>query len=97
MLSQAAYEMMPEIQRLKNHMRFGLAICSHALKGGTENDELFFLAVNQINRGGHNILVDPNQKVMVAALNLKAGKRSVELSDFSTALKLFEHGELRFP
>ncbi|KAL7554456.1 hypothetical protein ACHAWF_017907 [Thalassiosira exigua] len=29
---------------------------------------------------------------MAAALNLKAGRRSMELSDLSTALKLFEHG-----
>ena len=85
--------MTPEQQRLENHMRFGLAICSHALNdAGVKNDDLFFVAVNQINRGGPNILTDPNQKVMIAALDLKAGNRSIELSDCSTALKLFEHG-----
>ena len=123
-IQQAAYEMMPVQQRLKNHMQFGLVICSHALNSSVENDDLFFVAVNQINRGGVDVLKDSSQKLMCSSLNLKAGKhhirlselsaaatccrpvsnslsllrslftgkRSIELSDFSTALKLFEHG-----
>ena len=91
-IQQAAYEMMSDQEKRESHMRFGLSICSHVLNGSSENDELFFVAVNQINRGGAEVLTDPNQKVMVAKLNLKAGKRAIELSDFSTALKLFEHG-----
>lgn len=95
--SDIAQEMIPEQQRQENHMRFGLAICSHALNGvgagaGVRDDDLFFVAVNQINRGGPGVLGDPNRKVMMAALNMKAGKRSIELSDFSSALKLYEHG-----
>jgi len=78
-------------------MRFGVAICSHALNGfgagaGVRDDDLFFVAMNQINRGGPDALGDPKRKVMMAALNLKAGKRSIELSDFSSAIKLYEHG-----
>ena len=62
--------MMPEYQRRKNHTRFGLAICSHAFNGSTvEDDELFFIAVHQINRGGPDVLEDPNQKVMIATLS----------------------------
>ena len=92
-IQQAAYEMIPMQQRLENHMRFGLAICSHTFDtSGGKDDELFYTAVNQINRGGADCLSDSRQRVMVAALNLKAGQRSLELSDFSTALKLFEHG-----
>ncbi|KAL7538397.1 hypothetical protein ACHAWF_010802, partial [Thalassiosira exigua] len=92
-IQQAAYEMMSMQERLENHIWFGLAICSRTL--GWENDELLFAAINQINRGarlGADCLPNSKQKVMVAELNLKAGKRSIELSDFSTALKLFEHG-----
>jgi len=92
-IQQAAYEILPSQQRLENHMRFGLVLTSHVLNGGVENDELFFVAVHQINRGGPGVLAsNSNQKDMVAALNLRAGKRSMELSDFSTALSLFEHG-----
>jgi len=92
-IQQAAYEILPSQQRLENHMRFGLVLTSHVLNGGVENDELFFVAVHQINRGGPGVLAsNSNQKDMVAALNLRAGKRSMELSDFSTALSLFQHG-----
>jgi predicted ATPase len=90
-IQQAAYEMMPLQERLASHMRFGLAICSHSLDS-EGNDDRFFAAINQINRGGADVLQDTNQKVMIAALNLKAGRRSMELSDFCTALQLFEHG-----
>jgi predicted ATPase len=84
--------MMAMQARLDTHMRFGLAICSHVLDRAGDSDDLFFAAVNQINRGGATSLPDSKQKVMVAAWNLKAGRRSIELSDYSTALKLFEHG-----
>lgn len=84
--------MIPAQQQLENHMRFGLALCSQAMNGSEGDDELFFVAVNQINRAGPAVLSDMNQKMMVAALNLKAGKRSIEMSDFSAALALFQHG-----
>ena len=95
-IEQAAYEMLPQRERYENHMRFGLAICSHALDNGGDvaNEDLFFLAINQINRGGPDMLVNVNQKIMIAALNQKAGKRSLERSDLNTAQKFFEHGEI---
>ncbi|KAL7534218.1 hypothetical protein ACHAWF_004756 [Thalassiosira exigua] len=91
-IQQAAYEMMSIQERLQNHMRFGLTICSHAVNSAGGNDELLFAAINQINRGGPDSLPNPNRKAMVGSMNLRAGRRSMELSDFSTALKLFEHG-----
>ena len=80
-IQQAAYEMLPIEERLTNHMRYGLAICSHVFNCDGENVDLFFAAVNQINRGGPASLPDANQRVMVAELNLKAGRRSIERSD----------------
>jgi predicted ATPase len=91
-IEQAAYDLMTEQKRRSNHMLFGLALCNHALRGGADDDELFFVAVNQMNRGGPGTLTDPNQKTMVAKLNLKAGKRAIDLSDYNTAFPLFEHG-----
>ena len=55
-IQQAAYEMMPLQQRLENHMRFGLAICSSSFNCSVKNDELFFVAIHQINRGGSDVL-----------------------------------------
>ena len=43
---QAAKELMQEEERLKLHMRLGLAIISHVLETDPEN-ELFFIGINQ--------------------------------------------------
>ncbi|KAL3806185.1 hypothetical protein ACHAXA_011734 [Cyclostephanos tholiformis] len=91
-IEQAAKELMSEQQRLQLHMQLGLAICSYTLDNETQNDELFFMSVNQIDCGGKGVLSDPIQTNMIAALNLKAGKRAITYSDFNVAHKLFEHG-----
>ena len=91
-IRQAAYELMSERERRENHMRLGLALCSQTLENLADDEKLFFAAVNQINLGGPIAVHDPSQTHVIAELNLKAGKRSIELSDYNTALKLFQHG-----
>jgi len=92
-IQQAAYELMPERERREKHMRFGLAICAHAMESGPENDAaLFFMAVDQINRGGPGVAEDEGQRRMLAALNLRAGRRAVEFSDFGSAFEFCERG-----
>ncbi len=83
--------MMPEQQRREKHMRFGLCHCIQTLDDSFDNDELFFVAVNQINQGGSAAVHEPTQKSIVAELNLKAGRRSIQLSDYNTAVKFFQH------
>ena len=63
-------------------MRFGLALCAHTMSSNDENDELFFAAINQINRGGESVVQEGCQKDVLARLNLKAGKRAINLSDY---------------
>jgi predicted ATPase len=91
-IREAAYELVPERQRRENHMRLGLALCTQTLDNSFENEELFFAAVNQINQGGPTAVHEPSQKNVFAQLNLKAGRRSIELSDYNTAFTLFQHG-----
>ena len=91
-VSLTAYELMSEQQQRKNHMQYGLALCSHALTNSSGDNELFFAAITQINHGGPNVIVNPKQKTSLAKLNLKAGKLSILLSDYITALSLFDHG-----
>jgi len=90
---QAAYLMMSRGQQIEFHKRFGLALSINAL-GRVEpaDDETFFIAVNQINAAGPESLPDPQHLELMAKLNLKAGRRSNELSDHSSALRLFECG-----
>ena len=72
-------------------MQYGMALCSYALDC-PDNNDLFFTAITQINQGGPSIIGDTRQKISIASLNLKAGKLSIILSDYTAALSLFEHG-----
>ena len=91
-IQEAVYTMIPEQQRRENHKRFGLALCTQTLDNSVEDEELFFAAVNQINQGGPTAVHEPSQKCVFAQLNLKAGRRSIELSDYNTAFMMFQHG-----
>ena len=76
-------------------MKYGLLLCTHTLLNGVENNSsLFFTSINQINKGGPDAIQDPNDRSKFALLNLKAGKLSIVLSDYMSALKFFEHGIL---
>ena len=89
--STSAYENMSEQQRRESHMTFGLAICSHAM-GDSGDNGMLFIAANQINRGGQEMITCVQQKTTIAALNLKVGKKSMELTDSASALAYFENG-----
>jgi len=91
-VQEAVYEMMTEQQRRENHMRLGLALCIQTLDNSVDHEELFFAAVNQINQGGPTAVHEPSQKNVIAQLNLKAGRRSIDLSDYNSAFTLFMHG-----
>ena len=84
--------MMDRDEQKNYHMQFGVTLCLSVSRERDQNDELHFLAINQINTGGPEALRDPDKRPMIAQLNFEAGKRSIELSDFNTALQLFEHG-----
>jgi len=88
----SAYELMSQQEQRKNHMQYGMAICSYTLDYSPNNNELFFTAITQINHGGPSVISDPSQNPILAKLNLKAGKLSIILSDYASALSLFEHG-----
>ena len=88
----SAYELMSQQEQQKNHMQYGMAIWSYTLDICPDNNELLFTAATQINHGGPSVISDPNQSTILAKLNLKAGKLSIVLSDYATALSLFEHG-----
>jgi predicted ATPase len=88
-----AYELQPKEHRRKDHLRYGLAIYFDTLgDDNASNEQLFFTSITQINHGGPDIVDDPHKKSMIAGLNLKAGRLSIALSDYTTAFTLFEHG-----
>ncbi|KAK1732394.1 putative AAA ATPase [Skeletonema marinoi] len=89
-IQEAAYEFMSRQEQRLNHIRFGLALYPQAVNNS--NDELLFMAINQINFAGPESIVDGDQKYIIAGLNLNAGKRAGKRSDYQTAFSLFQHG-----
>lgn len=60
---------------------------------GTRGDNnVLFTAVNQLNLGGTEAVADNSQNIVVATLNLKAGKKAMDMSDFTSAYSYFDHG-----
>ncbi len=56
------------------------------------DDRLLLTAVGQINHGGPQAVIDSEQALVVANLNLDAGKKAVNMSDFFSAYSFFNHG-----
>ncbi len=71
-------------------LRYGLALGFVAEK--EKDDRLLLTAVGQINHGGLQAVIDGEQAVVVANLNLDAGKIAMDMSDFFAAHSFFDHG-----
>jgi predicted ATPase len=70
--------------------RYGLALGFVAVR--EKDDTLLLTAVRQINHGGPQAVIDGEQAVVVANLNLDAGKKAMSMSDFFSANSFFNHG-----
>ncbi|KAL7461781.1 hypothetical protein ACHAXS_002187, partial [Conticribra weissflogii] len=89
-VQEAAYNTQNSQDRRAEHTRYGFALCIHAMNGC--NDSMLFTAVDQINRGDPSVIVNPEHRSLVATLNLQAGKKAMEMSDYLSALSFFEYG-----
>jgi hypothetical protein len=70
--------------------RYGLALGFVAVR--EKNDRLLLTAVSQINHGGPQAVIDDEQALVVANLNLDAGKKAMNMSDLFSAHSFFKHG-----
>ena len=89
-IQEAAYNMMTVKDRNVRHFQYGIALSSQLI--GVGDDAILFAAANQLNLGGPEAIEDMSQNFIVAALNLRAGKKAMEMSDFRTAYSYFDHG-----
>lgn len=89
-IQEAAYGMMNEEDRCLHHTSYGFALVGPSLASG--NVGLLFTAVNQINLGGPSAAMVVTGCVEVAKYNLIAGKKAMEMSDFSSAFCFFDNG-----
>jgi predicted ATPase len=88
-IKRAAYEVISEQNRLANHLVYGQ--CLIELADQTNDDDVKFLAVNQINIAGSRA-TNTDKHIAFAEYNTQAGKRAMQMSQFSYAYSLFNHG-----
>jgi predicted ATPase len=89
-LQEAAYTAIKAEVRCLQHFSFGLSLGFVAAR--EKDDKLLITAVTQINHGGPKAVIDKEQGVAVASLNLDAGKKVMAMSDFFSAYSFFDHG-----
>jgi predicted ATPase len=89
-IQEAAYDMMAKEKKYLHHFQLGLCLANDAL--AEDNDNILFIAVNQLNLGGPKSVEAKGLSFTVADMNLKAGKKCMQMSDFKAAYSFFDHG-----
>ncbi|KAL3778655.1 hypothetical protein HJC23_008639 [Cyclotella cryptica] len=87
---EASYSMIEAQDRCLHHMNYGLSLVALSLTAN--RNSLLFPAVTQLNLGGPTAVPNAEKYYQIAYYNLIAGKRAMELSDFSSAFSFFDHG-----
>lgn len=94
-VQEAAYNVILPQEKCLHHFQHGLSLAKLYLvevSMGQGNDEILFSAVNQLNLGGPAALEAIEEAFTVSTLNLKAGKKAMEMSDFKAAYSFFDNG-----
>jgi predicted ATPase len=88
-IQEAAYALIPEGERAAAHLRIGRVL----LASMTANDlaEHLFDVANQLNRGAA-LLVDRDEKVQVASIDLSAGRKAKASAAYASARGYFSAG-----
>jgi predicted ATPase len=88
-IQEAAYSLLPEAHRAEVHLRIG-----RTLLAGMTADKLvehLFDVANQFNRGAAQ-LIDPDEKVQVATIDLSAGRKAKASTAYTSARAYFSSG-----
>ena len=88
-IQEAAYALIPESERAEVHLRIGRALLASVTADGLA--EPLFDVANQLNRGGP-LLIDHDEKVQVAAIDLKAGRKAKASAAYASAHAYFAAG-----
>ena len=79
-VQERVYMSMKHEEQRQNHFHYGLVLCNAVIQG--KDDDLYLIAVGQLNLGGLEAATDTEQRLKVAELNLQAGEKTM-VSDFS--------------
>jgi PAS domain S-box-containing protein len=88
-IQEAAYALIPENERAGSHLRIGRALLA-SLRADGLAEHLFDVA-NQLNRGAE-LLIDHDEKVHIAAIDLRAGRKAKASAAYTSALAYFAAG-----
>jgi predicted ATPase len=94
-IQEAAYNMIILEEKCLHHFQHGLSLAKLSfseVSQGQDNDNILFAAVNQLNLGGPAALQALEESFIVATLNLRAGKKAMQMSDFKAAYSFFDNG-----
>src|SRR6266852_1649746 len=88
-IQEAAYALIPESERATEHLRIGRVLLA-SMTGDGLADHLFDVA-NQFNRGAA-LLIDRDEKVLVATIDLSAGRKAKASAAYASAGGYFSAG-----
>jgi predicted ATPase/GAF domain-containing protein len=88
-IQQAAYSLIPDEHRANIHLHIGRVLL--ASMSADQLAEHLFDVANQFNRGAV-LLVDRNEKVDVATINLRAGRKAKASAAYASARTYFSAG-----
>jgi PAS domain S-box-containing protein len=88
-IQEAAYALIPASARAELHLRIGRVLLARLTTDGL--DEHLFDVANQLNRGTE-LLADHEEKVRVAAIDLRAGRKAKASAAFAAARAYFAVG-----
>ena len=88
-IQEAAYALIPESARAEVHLRIGRELLASMTADGVA--EHLFDVANQLNRGAA-LLIDHDEKVHVAAIDLRAGRKAKASAAYASAREYFATG-----
>jgi PAS domain S-box-containing protein len=88
-IQEAAYALIPESERAGEHLRIGRLLLSSLTDEGPI--ELLFDIASQLNRGAA-LLTDHDEKVRVAGISLRAGRKAKASAAYASAREYFAAG-----
>ena len=93
-VQEAAYALVPEGERSREHLRMGRLLVAHTPP--ERRDETICEIVNQLNRGAI-LITSPDEREQVSRLNLIAGKRARGSAAYAAAQNYFVSGAALLP
>mmetsp|Transcript_10680 Transcript_10680/g.22399 ORF Transcript_10680/g.22399 Transcript_10680/m.22399 type:complete len:1400 (+) Transcript_10680:184-4383(+) len=88
-IQQAAYDLIPKEQQDIFHFFLGLTLSK---KAKSTRKDILFLILDNVNIGIKKFVVDPEDLIQIANLNLQAGNKAISVSSFHSAANYLEVG-----